>query len=92
MIQARAGTAAPRRQHPGAAGCGDAREVAELGNGCKMAFDNSLSAHTRTCRLLPGLPDRAFPCRATLYPGDYAWIEVIDQGGDVFQVEIGGGS
>ena len=28
-----------------------------------------------------GHPGGTFTVRATLYPGDYAWIEVIDQGG-----------
>lgn len=28
-----------------------------------------------------GHPERTFTVRATLYPGDYAWVEVIDQGG-----------
>jgi anti-sigma regulatory factor (Ser/Thr protein kinase) len=28
-----------------------------------------------------GHPDKTFTVRATLYPGDYAWVEVIDQGG-----------
>ena len=28
-----------------------------------------------------GHPDRTFTLRATLYPGDYAWVEVIDRGG-----------
>jgi anti-sigma regulatory factor (Ser/Thr protein kinase) len=28
-----------------------------------------------------GHPDRKFTVRATLYPGDYAWVEVVDQGG-----------
>jgi two-component sensor histidine kinase len=28
-----------------------------------------------------GHPGRTFTVRATLYPGNYAWIEVIDQGG-----------
>jgi anti-sigma regulatory factor (Ser/Thr protein kinase) len=28
-----------------------------------------------------GHPDGVFTVRATLYPGDYAWVEVIDQGG-----------
>jgi anti-sigma regulatory factor (Ser/Thr protein kinase) len=28
-----------------------------------------------------GHPDRSFTVRATLYPGNYAWVEVIDQGG-----------
>src|SRR3984885_15901989 len=28
-----------------------------------------------------GSPGGTFTVRATLYPGDYAWIEVIDQGG-----------
>ena len=28
-----------------------------------------------------GHPDRLFTVRATLYPGDYAWVEIIDQGG-----------
>jgi hypothetical protein len=26
-----------------------------------------------------GHPDRVFTVRATLYPGDYAWVEIIDQ-------------
>jgi serine/threonine-protein kinase RsbW len=32
--------------------------------------------HTRS-----GHPDRTFTVRATVYPGHYAWVEVIDQGG-----------
>jgi serine/threonine-protein kinase RsbW len=28
-----------------------------------------------------GHPDRTFTVRAALYPGDYAWVEVIDRGG-----------
>jgi len=28
-----------------------------------------------------GHPGHRFTIRATLYPGDYAWIEVVDQGG-----------
>jgi serine/threonine-protein kinase RsbW len=28
-----------------------------------------------------GHPDRTFTVRATLYPGEYAWVEVIDRGG-----------
>jgi anti-sigma regulatory factor (Ser/Thr protein kinase) len=28
-----------------------------------------------------GQPDRWFVVRAVLYPGDYAWVEVADQGG-----------
>lgn len=28
-----------------------------------------------------GHPDRTITVRVTLYPGDYAWGEVIDQGG-----------
>jgi anti-sigma regulatory factor (Ser/Thr protein kinase) len=28
-----------------------------------------------------GHPDRTFTVRATLYPGDYAYVEVIDRGG-----------
>lgn len=35
------------------------------------AVTHSRSAH----------PGGAFTVRATLYPGDYAWVEVIDQGG-----------
>lgn len=33
--------------------------------------------HTRS-----GHPGRVFTVRATLYPGDYAWVEVADAGGD----------
>ena len=32
--------------------------------------------HTRS-----GHPHRTFTVRATVYPGDYAWVEVVDQGG-----------
>jgi anti-sigma regulatory factor (Ser/Thr protein kinase) len=32
--------------------------------------------HTRS-----GHPDQTFTVRATVYPGHYAWVEVIDQGG-----------
>jgi anti-sigma regulatory factor (Ser/Thr protein kinase) len=28
-----------------------------------------------------GLPGGTFTVRATVYPGDYAWVEVIDEGG-----------
>ena len=28
-----------------------------------------------------GHPGGVFTVRATLYPGDYAWVEIIDQGG-----------
>lgn len=28
-----------------------------------------------------GHPDRTFIVRAVLWPGDYAWVEIIDQGG-----------
>jgi anti-sigma regulatory factor (Ser/Thr protein kinase) len=42
-----------------------------------------------------GHPDRTFTVRATLYPGDYAWVEVIDLGGvwiaDEFDDEHGRG-
>ncbi len=42
-----------------------------------------------------GRPDRVFTVRATLYPGDYAWVEIIDQGGawtaDALDAEHGRG-
>jgi anti-sigma regulatory factor (Ser/Thr protein kinase) len=42
-----------------------------------------------------GHPDRTFTMRVTLYPGDHAWVEVIDQGGtwtaDEFDDEHGRG-
>jgi len=28
-----------------------------------------------------GHPDATFAVRASLYPGDYAWVEVVDRGG-----------
>ncbi len=28
-----------------------------------------------------GRPGRRFTVRATLYPGEYAWVEVVDEGG-----------
>ena len=42
-----------------------------------------------------GHPDRTFTVRAVLYPGDYAWVEVIDEGGawapDAYDDEHGRG-
>jgi len=42
-----------------------------------------------------GHPDRTFTVRATLYPGDYTWVEVVDQGGvwtaDTYDDEHGRG-
>ena len=36
---------------------------------------------TPSCTVAPATPDRTFTVRVTLYPGDYAWGEVIDHGG-----------
>ncbi len=38
-----------------------------------------------------GHPDRTFTVRAMLYPGDHAWVEVIDQGGKWTADEIDDG-
>jgi anti-sigma regulatory factor (Ser/Thr protein kinase) len=60
-------------------------DLAEVAAGCPISDDLVLLAselvtnavlHSRS-----GHPDRTFTVRVTLYPGDYAWGEVVDQGG-----------
>ena len=60
-------------------------DLAEIASGCPVADDLILLAselaanaatHTRS-----GEPGGRFTVRARLYPDDYAWVEVIDQGG-----------
>jgi anti-sigma regulatory factor (Ser/Thr protein kinase) len=60
-------------------------DLAEIAGQYPVAEDVTLLAselatnavlHTRS-----GHPGRVFTVRATLYPGDYAWVEVIDEGG-----------
>ena len=60
-------------------------DLALIARGCPVAEDLILLAselasnsvlHSRS-----GHPDREFTVRATLYPGEYAWVEVIDLGG-----------
>jgi anti-sigma regulatory factor (Ser/Thr protein kinase) len=76
------------RDYPGAARQA-ARVRADLAGitaGCPAADDLILLAselvanattHSRSAR-----PGGTITVRAYLYPGDYAWVEVIDQGGD----------
>ena len=60
-------------------------DLAKVADACPVADDLVLLAselatnailHSRSCH-----PARAFAVRATLYPGDYAWVEVIDEDG-----------
>ena len=60
-------------------------DLAKIAAECPAADDVILLAselatnavlHSRS-----GHPNRVFTVRATLYPGDYAWVEIIDQGG-----------
>lgn len=58
--------------------------AAVLGN-CQAADDLILLASELAANAIlhsrSGHPDRTFTVRVTLYPGDYAWAEVVDQGG-----------
>jgi len=60
-------------------------DLAKVADDCPFADELVLLAselatnailHTRS-----GLPGWTFTVRATVYPGDYAWVEVVDQGG-----------
>jgi anti-sigma regulatory factor (Ser/Thr protein kinase) len=60
-------------------------DLAKIAAECPAADDVILlSSELATNAILhsrSGHPDRVFTVRATLYPGDYVWVEVIDQGG-----------
>jgi serine/threonine-protein kinase RsbW len=53
--------------------------------GCPVANDVLLLASELATNAIlhsrSGHPDRDFTVRATLYPGEYLWVEIIDQGG-----------
>jgi anti-sigma regulatory factor (Ser/Thr protein kinase) len=74
-------------------------DLAKVAADCPVADDLVLLASELSTNAIlhsrSGHPDRTFTVRATLYPGDYAWVEVIDQGGtwaaDEFDDEHGRG-
>jgi anti-sigma regulatory factor (Ser/Thr protein kinase) len=75
------------RDYPGEAS--QARRVradlAQVAGECPVADDLILLASelaaNATTHSRSGKPGGRFTVRANLYPGDYAWVEVIDQGG-----------
>jgi serine/threonine-protein kinase RsbW len=60
-------------------------DLAELAGKCPVADELVLLASELVTNAIlhsrSGRPDGTFTVRATLYRGDYAWVEVIDQGG-----------
>jgi serine/threonine-protein kinase RsbW len=60
-------------------------DLAKIAAECPAADDVILLASELVTNAIlhsrSGHPDRVFTVRAALYPGDYAWVEVIDQGG-----------
>ena len=62
-------------------------DLAKVAAACPVADDLVLLASELATNAIlhsrSGHPARTFAVRATLYPGDYAWVEVIDQGGSV---------
>ena len=74
-------------------------DLAKVAADCPVADDMVLLASELATNAIlhsqSGHPDRTFTVRVTLYPGDYAWVEVIDQGGtwaaDEFDDEHGRG-
>jgi len=74
-------------------------DLAKVAADCPVADDMVLLASELATNAIlhskSGHPDRTFSVRVTLYPGDYAWVEVIDQGGtwaaDEFDDEHGRG-
>ncbi|MGO8891736.1 MAG: ATP-binding protein [Streptosporangiaceae bacterium] len=66
-------------------------DLARVATACPVADDLVLLASELATNAIlhsrSGRPARTFAVRATLYPGDYAWVEVIDQGGAWMQDE-----
>ena len=60
-------------------------DLTEIAEECPVADELVLIASELAANAIlhsrSGHPSRVFTVRATLYPGDYAWVEVIDQGG-----------
>jgi serine/threonine-protein kinase RsbW len=60
-------------------------DLAEIAGECPVADELALLASELATNAIlhsrSGHPDQDFTIRATLHPGDYAWVEVIDQGG-----------
>jgi hypothetical protein len=60
-------------------------DLAKVAAGCPISDDLVLLASELSTNAIlhsrSGHPDRTFTVRVTLYPGDYAWGEVVDQGG-----------
>jgi anti-sigma regulatory factor (Ser/Thr protein kinase) len=74
-------------------------DLAKMAVSCPVSEDLVLLASELSTNAIlhsrSGHPDRTFTVQVTLYPGDYAWVEVIDQGGtwtaDEFDDEHGRG-
>lgn len=60
-------------------------DLAEMAGDCPVTEELVLLASELAANAVlhsrSGHPGRTFTVRATLYPGDYAWVEVVDQGG-----------
>jgi serine/threonine-protein kinase RsbW len=60
-------------------------DLAKIAAECPAADDVVLLASELATNAIlhsrSGHPERVFTVRATLYPGEYAWVEIIDQGG-----------
>lgn len=60
-------------------------DLGALADGCPVSDDLILLASELAANAImhsrSGQPGGRFTVRATLHPGDYAWVEVIDQGG-----------
>jgi serine/threonine-protein kinase RsbW len=60
-------------------------DLVKITGGCPVADDLVLIASELVTNAImhsrSGRPGKTFTVRATLYPGDYAWVEIADQGG-----------
>ncbi len=60
-------------------------DLAKIVEECPVADDVILLVSELTTNAIlhtrSGHPNRMFTVRATLYPGNYVWVEVVDQGG-----------
>jgi anti-sigma regulatory factor (Ser/Thr protein kinase) len=60
-------------------------DVATVAGNCPVVDDMVLLASELATNAIlhsrSGHPERFFTVRAVLYPGEYAWVEIIDEGG-----------
>jgi anti-sigma regulatory factor (Ser/Thr protein kinase) len=68
-------------------------DLSRVAAGCPAADDLVLLASELVANAIlhskSGCPGHTFTIRAVLYPDHYAWVEIVDQGGEWGQADLG---